>query len=215
MQIPITVIIPILKNYNNYLEEALKSIQCQSFVPNEILIIGNKNYNLNIKKIIKKYPNCFFYSCKNKTASSRRYYGSLKANNDYLAFMDYDDLWPKNRLEYLFKNINKFSVVYGRLMNFYKINKVIYKIKKKHSVFLFTTSLLSKNFLLRYSKKIFNSKIFLAEYVLHNKFLLNNKFLKINNIVLHRRIHKNNFTANFKTRKLMIKSLRFIIRNRY
>ena len=61
MQIPVSVIIPILKNYNNYLTEALNSIEFQSYTPKEILVIGNIKNNKNIKEICKKYKNCFFF----------------------------------------------------------------------------------------------------------------------------------------------------------
>ena len=61
MQIPVSVIIPILKNYNNYLTEALNSIEFQSYTPREILVIGNIKNNKNIKEICKKHKNCFFF----------------------------------------------------------------------------------------------------------------------------------------------------------
>ena len=38
MQLNVSVIIPILRNYNNFLEEAVNTIQFQSYQPTEILI---------------------------------------------------------------------------------------------------------------------------------------------------------------------------------
>ena len=106
MQIPVSVIIPIFKNYNNYLTEALNSIKFQSYTPKEILVIGNIKNNKNIKEICKKYKNCFFFSTRKTSASYRRYFGALNAKYKYLSFIDYDDLWPKNRLKYLYKKYN-------------------------------------------------------------------------------------------------------------
>jgi len=61
MQLNVSVIIPILRNYNNFLEEAVNTIQFQSYQPTEILIIGNTYNNRKIKEICKKFKKCFFF----------------------------------------------------------------------------------------------------------------------------------------------------------
>ena len=139
MQSSISVIIPILRNYNNYLTEALNSVQLQSHKPKEILVIGNKSNNRKIKEICKKYRNCFFYSFKKKEASAKRFYGLSKASSKYIAFLDYDDLWPKNRLKYLFKKINVANccVVYGKKTDFFIKDKKFITIKKEFSFLLY------------------------------------------------------------------------------
>jgi TonB family protein len=51
MQLNVSVIIPILRNYNNFLEEALNTIQFQSYQPKEIIVIGNIYNNRKIKEM--------------------------------------------------------------------------------------------------------------------------------------------------------------------
>jgi len=216
MQVSISVIIPILRNYNNYLTEALNTIQLQSFQPKEILVIGNESNNKKIKEICKKYRNCFFYSFKKKEASAKRFFGISKANSKYIAFLDYDDLWPKNRLKYLSKKINfkHHFVVYGKQISFYIKDKKKFIIKKKEFSFLLTTSLIKKKILV--NKKYFNNSNILGEYIFYKKlFFHKKKIIGLNKIVLHRRIHNNNFTNNLKTKKIIANTLKFIIKGKY
>lgn len=213
MQIPVSVIIPIFKNYNNYLTEALNSIKFQSYTPKEILVIGNIKNNKNIKEICKKYKNCFFFSTRKTSASYRRYFGALNAKYKYLSFIDYDDLWPKNRLKYLYKKINVRNciVVYGKNIFFKKKNSIE---NRKDFTFLLTTALIKKKILI--AEKYFNNQNILAEYIFYKKLSLQKKkIIKINKIVLYRRIHDNNFTRNLKTKKMIINTLKFIVKEKY
>ena len=214
MQIPVSVIIPILKNYNNYLTEALNSIEFQSYTPKEILVIGNIKNNKNIKEICKKYKNCFFFSTRKTSASYRRYFGALNAKYKYLSFIDYDDLWTKNRLKYLYKKINVGNciAVYGKKIFFYKKKKSIET--RKDLTFLLTTALIKKKILI--TEKYFNNQNILAEYIFYKKLSLQKKkIIKINKIVLYRRIHDNNFTKNLKTKKMIINTLKYINKKKY
>lgn len=213
MQIPVSVIIPIFKNYNNYLTEALNSIKFQSYTPKEILVIGNIKNNKNIKEICKKYKNCFFFSTRKTSASYRRYFGALNAKYKYLSFIDYDDLWPKNRLKYLYKKINVRNciVVYGKNIYFKKKNSIE---NRKDFTFLLSTALIKKKILI--AEKYFNNQNILAEYIFYKKLSLQKKkIIKINKIVLYRRIHDNNFTRNLKTKKMIINTLKFIVKEKY
>lgn len=213
MQIPVSVIIPIFKNYNNYLTEALNSIKFQSYTPKEILVIGNIKNNKNIKEICKKYKNCFFFSTRKTSASYRRYFGALNAKYKYLSFIDYDDLWPKNRLKYLYKKINVRNciVVYGKNIFFKKKNSIE---NRKDFTFLLTTALIKKKILI--AEKYFNNQNILAEYIFYKKLSLQKKkIIKINKIVLYRRIHDNNFTRNLKIKKMIINTLKFIVKEKY
>jgi len=215
MQPSISVIIPILRNYNNYLTEALNTVQLQSYQPKEILVIGNKSDNKKIKEVCKKYKNCFFYSFKKKEASAKRLYGLLKANSKYIAFLDYDDLWPKNRLKNLFNKINvrHCIAVYGKKINFY-IKKKKFILSNKDFVFLLTTALIKKKILI--NEKYFKDRNILAEYIFYKKlFLQKKKIIGLNRIVLHRRIHDNNFSNNLKTKKIMAHTLNLIIKGKY
>ena len=99
--------------------------------------------------------------------------------------------------------------------------KKFFFIKKKKSIenrkeltFLLTTALIKKKILI--TEKYFNNQNILAEYIFYKKLSLQKKkIIKINKIVLYRRIHDNNFTRNLKTKKMMINTLKFIIKEKY
>ena len=123
-------------------------------------------------------------------------------------------MWTKNRLKYLYKKINVRNciAVYGKKIFFYKKKKSIEN--RKELTFLLITALIKKKILI--TEKYFNNQNILAEYIFYKKLSLQKKkIIKINKIVLHRRIHDNNFTRNLKTKKMMINTLKFIVKEKY
>ena len=105
----IDIIIP---NFNKakYLEECLNSIISQTYKKWKIYLIDD-NSNDNSHKILKKYEkfnNIKIYNLKeNKGPSYCRNYGIKESNSQFIAFMDSDDLWPKDKLEIQIKNMIK------------------------------------------------------------------------------------------------------------
>jgi len=82
------------------LKNCLKSIFSQSIKPNEVIVVhsGNKKFNLTkFPKYIKKIK---IINCSKKTNISKaRNKGAKKCKNNYLAFIDDDDLWGRNYLK--------------------------------------------------------------------------------------------------------------------
>ena len=211
MQLNVSVIIPILRNYNNFLEEALNTIQFQSYQPAEILVIGNTYNNRKIKKICKKFKKCFFFVFKKEHASAKRFYGLSKARSRYIAFMDYDDLWPKHRLWHLVKKINNNSLTYGGQCCFYKVGKKLIFMNKIFYSELLTNSLIKKKIMI--SEHYLKKNHILTEFLFYKKLLLNKyKINKIKNIVLYRRIHDKNFSNRRNKKYRLIDTLRHLIK---
>jgi len=119
----VTVIIP-YKNNLKYFPSTLNSVFRQTYKNFKILIIYddvNKSdlYNIkkfinNKKKIIKNFPKVkFVINNKNLGAGYSRNKGIKKSNTKYIAFLDSDDLWAKNKLRnqisYMEKNNQVFS----------------------------------------------------------------------------------------------------------
>ena len=108
----------ILPNYNSseYLEETLKSIIGQSYEDWNLYIIDD-NSNIETLKVLKKYENTkkikIIYSKENKGAGYCRNLGIKYSYSQYLAFIDSDDLWMKDKLHeqinFMEKNNIKFS----------------------------------------------------------------------------------------------------------
>ena len=103
----------ILPNYNSapYLEETINSIINQTF-ENWKLTIVDGNSNSDTQQILKKYVNHpkinVVFLKKNKKAGFSRNFAIRNSKSDYIAFIDSDDLWDKDKLfkqlDFMIKN---------------------------------------------------------------------------------------------------------------
>ena len=66
-----------------------------------------------------------FFLKENKGPAFCRNYGIQKSESDYLAFMDSDDFWPKNKLEKQLNEMlkNDYSFTYTNYYYFYRDNE--------------------------------------------------------------------------------------------
>jgi len=103
----------VLPNYNSelYLEETISSIINQTF-KNWSLIIVDANSNRETQKILENYINHpkinIIKLKKNKKAGFCRNLAIRNSKSDYIAFIDSDDLWDKEKLskqlDFMIKN---------------------------------------------------------------------------------------------------------------
>ena len=111
----------ILPNYNSheFLEETLKSIINQSYF-NWRLIIVDDNSDNKTKQILRKFLknkkiNAYFLK-KNQGAGFCRNYALKKSKSSFVAFIDSDDIWKKNKLKsqinFMLKKKYLFSFTY-------------------------------------------------------------------------------------------------------
>ena len=108
----------VLPNYNSsdYLEETLESIINQSYDDWNLQIIDD-NSDIETLKILKKYENInkiqIIYLKNNMGAGHCRNLGIKNSNSRYLAFIDSDDVWMRDKLldqvNFMEKNDIKFS----------------------------------------------------------------------------------------------------------
>jgi len=101
-----SVIIPLF-NKENFIENTLKSVLCQTFTDFEILIINDGSTDRS-EEIVSQFndPRIKYYTKENGGSSSARNYGIEKANANYITFLDADDYWYPNFLQEMFQNIN-------------------------------------------------------------------------------------------------------------
>jgi len=104
-------------NYEKYLPETLDSILAQTYKKYEVIIVddGSKDNSVElIKKYTAKYPNFYLYQHKNgenRGLPASVKLGVEKAKGEYIAFLESDDLWHKNKLLEVVKIINKYPNV--------------------------------------------------------------------------------------------------------
>lgn len=92
----ISIIIPVY-NGEKYIEEAIGSIGNQTFSDYEIIVVDDGSTD-KTADCVKKYPEIKYIYQENKGPASARNMGVRKASGKYLAFMDADDVWEKDKL---------------------------------------------------------------------------------------------------------------------
>jgi len=104
-KIKISCIIPTCDR-PKFLEEAVRSILAQTFLPYEIIVVNNGESEIMLPDDFKnKIVMHNFIS--HVGASRARNFGANVAKGDYLAFLDDDDLWNKKYLENVAESIER------------------------------------------------------------------------------------------------------------
>ncbi len=132
MSEPLVSIIMNCYNGSKYLDEALQSIINQTYKNWELIFWDNLS-NDNSKEIFKKYNDKrfkYFLADKHTVLYEARNLAVKKVKGEFVAFLDTDDVWLKEKLEEqikLFSN-KKIGLVYG---NYWRFNsKHLFKKKK-------------------------------------------------------------------------------------
>ncbi|RLD17738.1 MAG: glycosyltransferase family 2 protein [Caldiserica bacterium] len=89
----------IITTYNrkNFLKEAIESVLNQTYKEIEIIVVDDGSID-GTEEIVKKYPVKYFWQ-KNRGISSARNVGFKLSKGEYIAYLDSDDLWKKEKLE--------------------------------------------------------------------------------------------------------------------
>lgn len=96
------------RNSQDFLKDCLDSVLKQSYNHFEIILIDNQSSD-NTKKIIFSYEDKrikYFVTNEFLSLGAARNFALSKCNGEYLAFIDSDDIWEKDKLNY---TINKFK----------------------------------------------------------------------------------------------------------
>lgn len=99
----VSIIIPTYNRDLYYISRAIKSIIQQTYKNYEIIVVNDNIYNSNYSLKIKEYctaNNLIYLTTKGKQGANKaRNMGACYAKGTYLAFLDDDDIWLKNKLE--------------------------------------------------------------------------------------------------------------------
>ncbi len=168
----VTVIIPYKDNLK-YLFSALNSAFRQTYNNYKILIIyddENQDDLYEIKKFLrdktpKKFPHTSIeVNKKNLGAGYSRNIGIKKSNTKYIAFLDADDLWKKNKLKVQISYMEKNKEVFSHT-SYCVINS-----KKK----IISTRIARKK--ITFSQLIKSCDIGLSTVILNSNFIKKNKY---------------------------------------
>ena len=115
----------ILPNFNssNYILDTIKSIMNQSYKKWKLIIVDDcsDKKTLDVLKKIKNKKIKIYYFKKNMGAGHCRNFAIKKSKSEFLAFIDSDDLWGKNKLKaqinFMIKKKYKFTYTYYYTIN--------------------------------------------------------------------------------------------------
>lgn len=122
MQLKISVIIPVF-NGEKYIKEAINSVLEQTFQGFEIIVIDDGSID-RTEEIVKSFLSDKIHYEKqiNKGVAVARNRGVELAKNDWIAFLDADDLWVNDKLELqinAFLNNQALDIILGQVEHFY------------------------------------------------------------------------------------------------
>jgi teichuronic acid biosynthesis glycosyltransferase TuaG len=203
----IDIILPVY-NSENFLLDTLKSIVCQTYKSWRLIIIddGSIDNTLVILKNFfdnRKFKNriLILHNKKNKGQSYSRNLGLEKSVSKYVAFIDSDDLWDKNKLEkqIYFMESEDCSFSYTDYKIFKKKNIIITPKNYNYNKFVLNTSIATSTMILKRNiiKNKFSSKINLCEdYLFKCQLLKKYKAYKCPKVYSTYRIRSNSLQNN-------------------
>jgi len=147
----------ILPNYNSskFISKTIKSILRQTYKNWKLIIVddfSNEETKNILKKISKKKNIKVFYLNKNRGAGFCRNFAIKKSNSPYLAFIDSDDMWEKDKLkkQINFMKNNNFLFSYTDYKTFGEKNrKVNNPSKLDYNDFLRNTSIATSTMMIK------------------------------------------------------------------
>ena len=166
-----SIIVPTY-NQGHFLKKNLESLFLQSFKNFEIIVIDNYS-NDSTKEIVNKYKKKikYFKIKNNGIISKSRNFGLKKSKGEWIAFLDSDDYWTRNKLQVIFNFIKKkkFNVICNnewKVVN-YKKKKIAkygpYNKKNFYKYLLLNGNCLSTSASVIEKKFLIKNKIFFKE----------------------------------------------------
>jgi glycosyltransferase involved in cell wall biosynthesis len=192
-------------NGEQYLNETLESVLCQSYTNWEIIFIDNCSTDRSAEIVKEKVKNLKYYKTKeNINLGAARNFGVQKCGK-YIAVLDTDDIWMPTALNVLYNAIKSgdFSVAYGNQFLIDKNGISIGKVSNLHKgssgnffnklLMQFdipiTCTLIDKDKMfemnLNFDKNIYGSE----EYCLFLQMALKSNFIAVNDFLVKYRIH--------------------------
>ena len=191
----VSIILPYFRK-KKFLNKSLNSALTQTYPNKEIIIIfddHNENELNFVKKIISKYENIKLINNKKNLGVSRsRNIGIASSTGKYIAFLDCDDFWIKNKLQLQIKFMKNKSINFSHtdyqiidrndnILGKMKIQKkLFYKDLLKSCDIGLSTVIIKKKIL---PKNPFPSLKTKEDYVLWLKLAKNNEIIGLNKVL--------------------------------
>ena len=206
-------------NGETFLHESIKSVLLQTYENWELIFWDNRSEDKSAK-IFKSYNDKrfkYYYASQHTFLSEARNEAIKRSSGEFIAFLDTDDFWEKDKLELqlpLFKD-SKVGVVYGNLFIVNeKLNtkKIFLKRKKprgfilgellKNYCTLLVTLVVRKSFLDNYQPVFDNSFHIAGDFDLMIRMSVKYKFDCVEKPIATYRIHRKNESLLNRSRQI-------------
>jgi glycosyltransferase involved in cell wall biosynthesis len=228
MSNPLVSIIINCYNGEKYLSEAIKSILFQTYKNFEIIFWDNKSKD-NSESIYKNFNDKrlrYFYSKTHTSLYEARNLAIRKTKGNFIAFLDVDDYWEKNKLYQQVKKLKnkKVDLVYSNyfiLNQFTGLKKKAYNKKLPEGIifkkllnqyFIGIGTVLMKREIFFKNKEFFNKKYnIIGDFDFFVRISKKFFFASIQSPLLTYRIHNKSFSHN--NYKIYIKEFKYWFKN--
>ena len=228
MSNPLVSIIINCYNGEKYLSEAIKSILFQTYKNFEIIFWDNKSKD-NSESIYKNFNDKrlrYFCSKTHTSLYEARNLAIRKTKGNFIAFLDVDDYWEKNKLYQQVKKLKnkKFDLVYSNyfiLNQFTGLKKKAYNKKLPEGIifekllneyFIGIGTVLMKREVFFKTKEVFNKKYnIIGDFDFFLRISKKFFFASIQSPLLTYRIHNKSFSRN--NYKIYIREFKYWLKN--
>ena len=211
---PLVSVIMNCYNSDEFLKESIESVLNQTYKNFEIIFWDNRSTD-NSANIIKAYDDKriqYFYAPIFTPLGKARNLAIEKTNGDWIAFLDCDDYWTKEKLQLSFlelsyiKNKEEISLIYSKSVVVDKNGKKIRDENKSMSGyihdkllvegdFIIFSSIVVKKEILNQVENINEELNYCEDFDLLLKISKNYKAIGINESLTYYRMHDNNITS--------------------
>jgi len=229
-KMPLVSVVMNCYNSDTYLEVALKSVLHQSYENWELIFWDNQSSD-NSAKITQSFNDSrikYYYSPSHTPLGEARNLAIEKTQGEWVAFLDCDDIWDKDKLKDAFNSLqeyplkNEVALIYSKTQYIDEEGKVFQLFKESYSGrihdlllkkgdFIFISSAIFKKSVLSEVGKIDSSLHYAEDYDLVLKFSRNYECLCIEKYQTSYRVHSNNLT-NSKVYEYDIENFEFLKR---
>ena len=216
---PLVSIIMNCYNGEKFLHESIKSILSQTYQNWELIFWDNRSEDKSAK-ILKSYNDKrfkYYYAQKHTLLSEARNEAINRSSGEFIAFLDTDDFWEKDKLELqipLFKN-SEVGVVYGNIFIVNEksnVKKIFLKGKNPKGFILedllnnyctlLATLVIRKSFLNNYKPAFNNSFHIAGDFDLMIRMSAKYKFDCVDKPIASYRVHRKNESLLNRSRQI-------------
>ena len=102
----VSVVIPTL-NRKNFLKKAIESVSKQTFSPHEIIVVDNGSSDGTLEMVNNEYPSVKTFVQNIQGVSATRNLGIKMSEGNWVAFLDSDDQWHREKLKLQLESISQ------------------------------------------------------------------------------------------------------------